>query len=59
MLGKSNRFNASCNVEATSNAGAFKLSIERRLQSGYGMSVDADEGGHLLGPKVAEEHEAE
>ena len=31
----------------------------RRLQSVCGMSVDADEGGHLLGPKVAEEHEDE
>jgi hypothetical protein len=59
MLRKSNRFNASCNVEAASNAGAFKLSIERRLRSVFRMSVDADEGGHLLGPKVAEEHEDE
>jgi len=38
---------------------AFKLSIEKRLQSVLGRSVDADEGGHLLGPKVAEEHEDE
>jgi len=29
------------------------------LRSVFGMSVDADEGGHLLGPKVAEEHEDE
>jgi hypothetical protein len=29
------------------------------LQSVLGMSVDADEGGHLLGPKVAEKHEDE
>jgi XFP N-terminal domain len=29
MLRKSNRYNASCNAEATINAGHFKLSIER------------------------------
>ena len=28
-------------------------------QSVCGMSVEADEGGHLLSPKVAEEHEDE
>ena len=33
--------------------------FERRVQSVCGMSVDADEGGHLLSPKVAEEHEDE
>ena len=36
MLRKSNRFNASCNVEATSNAGAFKLLTREGVQSGFG-----------------------